>query len=196
MYKTPLFVAVAAVSGVALVALAAAFLPDPRPADAGHASTITIDIDPSIPTELDAVSITVAGDVGEQFCGISSQSILELDEDKIVIFLSEAAPVCSLILRPTTFSVTEEIGLLPPGVYDVAVISFNFDGLNDYATFTVAGVAEVGGIAELPQMDRALLEADSSDVSAGLVAGVAIAIAAGALALGGAAWYAKRRLAN
>ncbi|MCH8850576.1 MAG: hypothetical protein IIC89_07105 [Chloroflexi bacterium] len=52
----------------------------------------------------------------------------------------------------------------------------------------------VGGIAELPDVDTASLEvADSSGPGAGAVVGVVAAVAAGALALGGAAWYARRR---
>lgn len=52
----------------------------------------------------------------------------------------------------------------------------------------------VGGIAELPDVDTASLQvADSSGPGAGAVVGVVAAVAAGALALGGAAWYARRR---
>ena len=51
----------------------------------------------------------------------------------------------------------------------------------------------VGGIAELPDVAGTPLEAEGSWVpSAGVVAGVVTAVAAGALALGGAAWYARR----
>ena len=53
----------------------------------------------------------------------------------------------------------------------------------------------VGGIAELPAVAGTPLEAGgSSGPSANVVAGVAAAVAAGALALGGAAWYARRRV--
>ena len=52
----------------------------------------------------------------------------------------------------------------------------------------------VGGVAELPEADAALLAAgDSSRVGTGPLAGVAAAIAAGAIALGGGGWYARRR---
>lgn len=52
----------------------------------------------------------------------------------------------------------------------------------------------VGGIAELPDVaGTALEEGDSSGSSAGLVGAVAAAALAGALVLGGAAWYARKR---
>ena len=54
----------------------------------------------------------------------------------------------------------------------------------------------VGGIAELPDVAGTPLEAEAGGPwgpSASVVAGVVAAIAAGALALGGAAWYARRR---
>ena len=52
----------------------------------------------------------------------------------------------------------------------------------------------VGGIAELPEVAGAPLETGgSSGGNAGVLAGVAGAVAAGAVAMGGAAWYARRR---
>ena len=52
----------------------------------------------------------------------------------------------------------------------------------------------VGGIAELPEVAGTPLEApDSSGLSAGLIAGVAAVAVTGAIAFGGAAWYARRR---
>ena len=52
----------------------------------------------------------------------------------------------------------------------------------------------VGGIAELPETDGAPLQTSGSSApSAGVLAGMAVAFAAGTLALGGAAWYARRR---
>ena len=54
--------------------------------------------------------------------------------------------------------------------------------------------AEVGGIAELPEVAGTPLDATgASDSSAGLFAGVIAAVVAGAGALGGAAWYVRRR---
>ena len=53
----------------------------------------------------------------------------------------------------------------------------------------------VGGIAELPDVAGTPLEAPASSRSnAAVLAGIAAAVAAGAVALGGAAWYARRRL--
>jgi hypothetical protein len=52
----------------------------------------------------------------------------------------------------------------------------------------------VGGIAELPDVASTPLEAqNSSGPDAGLLAGVAAAVAAGLLALFSGAWYARRR---
>ena len=54
----------------------------------------------------------------------------------------------------------------------------------------------VGGIAELPDADAAPAQAsDSSGTSTGIIAGlVAGAVAVGVAALGGAAWFRRRRL--
>ena len=52
----------------------------------------------------------------------------------------------------------------------------------------------VGGIAELPAVAGTALEAGSSDSNAGLIAAAAAATAAGALAVGSAAQYARRRI--
>ncbi|MDP3768314.1 MAG: hypothetical protein Q8S13_09885, partial [Dehalococcoidia bacterium] len=60
----------------------------------------------------------------------------------------------------------------------------------------VADVCEsaVGGIAETADSERTPVDASGSPgANAGLVAGVAAALALGAVALGGAAWYARRR---
>ena len=54
--------------------------------------------------------------------------------------------------------------------------------------------ANVGGVAELPEVAGAPLQATgSSDSNAGLIAGLIAAVVAGAVALGGAAWYVRRR---
>ena len=56
------------------------------------------------------------------------------------------------------------------------------------------GPKPVGGITELPEAAAAPLETAASPVAGeNLFASVAGAIAAGTLALGGAAWYARRR---
>ena len=55
----------------------------------------------------------------------------------------------------------------------------------------------LGGVAELPEVATTPLEAaGSSGSSAGVLAGIAAAAAAGVVALGGAAWYARRRWAK
>ena len=120
------------------------------------------------------------------------------DKNQIGIFVFSTAQICTLLLRPTTFSFTEEIGLLPAGEYRAWATSSRFDAVDDVemVIFEVSGVAEVGGIAELPRLERTGLDANTSDVNAGVLASVAAAVTAGVLALGGAAWYAKRRLTN
>ena len=180
---------------VALVALAAAFLPGPRSANAGDPVAITIE--PSAPTSQDAVSVTVAGDMGTQFCDLKSASFVDHGKNLIGINVFSTAEICSLLLRPTTFSLTEEIGLLPSGEYTVWVYSNQFDPVDDLelVTFGVSNLS-VGGITELPRLEQQPLVADSSDVRAGVLAGVVAAAAAGVLALGGAAWYTRKRLIN
>ena len=67
----------------------------------------------------------------------------------------------------------------------------------DVTGLTVLVFEPVGGIAELPEVAGVPLEAPgSSDSNTGLLAGIAAAIAAGTVALGGAAWYARRRLTS
>ena len=56
------------------------------------------------------------------------------------------------------------------------------------------GGGGVGGVAELPEVAGAPLQATgSSDSNAGLFAGLIAAVVAGAVALGSAAWYVRRR---
>ncbi len=53
----------------------------------------------------------------------------------------------------------------------------------------------VGGIAELPDADRAPLGTEgSSGLGEGAIAGIAAGVAALAVALSGGAWYMRRRL--
>ena len=173
---------------IALTAVAAAFLPDPHAAAAGEDVTITIE--PLAPTELDVVSITVAG--GSGFCTASSSHTLS--DNTIVIVLQEEADGCVAI--PLPFSVTEEIGLLPAGSYQVVACCFTTGFFKVGAAFGVTAVA-VGGIAELPDVaGTAPLQAgDSSTASVRLLATAGV-ITAGVIALGGTAWYARRRWAR
>lgn len=58
-------------------------------------------------------------------------------------------------------------------------------------------VPPVGGIAELPDVAGAPLAAgESSGLSAGVLAGIVAGATAGVIALGGAAWYVRRRPAR
>ena len=68
-------------------------------------------------------------------------------------------------------------------------------GLTETLTISCApAIGSVGGIAELPEVAGTSLEApDSSGTNTGLLAGSVAAVAAGAIALGGAAWYGRRR---
>ena len=79
---------------------------------------------------------------------------------------------------------------------DTAVVGANGEdagGSNAGAAY-VFGTPPVGGIAEVPEVAGAPLEAEgSSGPSAGMLAGFVAAVAAGAAVLGGAASYARRR---
>lgn len=63
----------------------------------------------------------------------------------------------------------------------------------------LAMTGAVGGIAELPEVEKENSQIggpDSSGADHGVAAGVAAAVAVGAMALGAAAWYARRRRGN
>ena len=186
MSRRPLLVTI-----VALLALAVAFSPQPRQAVAEDPISITVE--PASPTSQDTISVTVAGDMGEPFCNLTSQSVVDFDQHLVIIFVQDTSQFCTLLL-PTTFSITEQIDPLPPGEYRTWVYSpFDvFDGL-ELVLFDVSGVP-VGGVAELPHLEPELSVADSSDVSAGLAVGIVAAVAVCFLALGGAAWYTRKRL--
>lgn len=70
------------------------------------------------------------------------------------------------------------------------------DGVDDYPTKVCcyAGAAiPVGGIAELPEVAGAPLDAEGSSLTSAWVLPAIAAVAAAAIGLGGAAWYARRR---
>ncbi len=199
MKSRPLFVAL-----VALVALAAAFLPDPRPADAGSLAIESVTVEPAAPTRLDAISITVAG---TRFTGCPVSSAYTRVGNKISITMQQKGQICSFVILP--FSITEQIGTLPAGEYQVEACQIEgllIPGVSTCTSgFGASEISEasievsflaVGGIAELPRLESEPLAADSSNVHAGVVAGILAAAAAGVLALGGAAWYARKRFTN
>ena len=60
---------------------------------------------------------------------------------------------------------------------------------------TISCTPPVGGVAELPDVAGGRLEAEgSAGPSGAVVVGVLAAVTAGAVALGSAGWYARRRL--
>ena len=70
----------------------------------------------------------------------------------------------------------------------------NNEGSSVSLAATISCTPPVGGVAELPDVAGAGLEAEgSSGPSATVVVGVVAAVTAGAVALGSAGWYARRR---
>ncbi len=75
------------------------------------------------------------------------------------------------------------------GFTDWRELAPNLTAANDpFRTGSIGGVAELAGEASTP-----LAAPDSSGSNTGLIAGIVAAIAAGTVALGGAAWYTRRR---
>ena len=67
-------------------------------------------------------------------------------------------------------------------------------GLSVSSAVEIFQLAPVGGLAELPEVTEAPLEAKgASGPSAGVLTAIAAAAAAGVIALGGTAWYARRQ---
>ena len=104
----------------------------------------------------------------------------------------------------TPFSVTVAGAKFLAGApLGTAVNSTNWDkdGLSDWEELDPSQpssrdpfTSAVGGVAELAdEAGTPLAAPDSSGSNTGLIAGIVAAIAAGAVALGGAAWYTKRR---
>ncbi len=204
MKRTLLFIALAAASGAALVALAAAFLPDPRSADAGIPSLYfeSITIEPSAPTRLDAISITLAGEAPTA-CPVSTAHT-RFGND-IYVTILHGPGHCAFVF--VSFSVTEQLGLLPAGTYQLLICEITEahwlnklcsppDTLELLETTLEVDFVAVGGVAELPQLEPELLGTDPSDVHARAVPGVVATVTAGILAVGGALWYARRRLTS
>ena len=94
--------------------LAVAVAPDRRPVEAGEASAFTIE--PATPTEADFITITYEG-ILPSFCYDVTSSHTR-SEDLIRIRVDAASKGnCAFVLGG--FSVTEEIGILPAGSYQV-----------------------------------------------------------------------------
>ena len=101
---------------------------------------------------------------------------------------------CLFILG--SFSVTEQIGPLPRGIYEVQATASECvpPPCSASTTFGV-GPMFVGGIAELPEAAAGEQEAASSRDSRPnlMAAGIVVGVVAGAVALGGVGWWARRR---
>ena len=165
---------------------------DPPHADAGSSLSInSVTVEPPAPTEEDPISITVEGTMW-MTCPVTSFHSLS----KNFIMISVSVPPGSYCLAiPGAFSVTEEIGRLAAGSYQVKA----YCGLSPcFGSKTlIVTSSSVGGIAELPEVAETALEAgDSSGPSAGVLAGIAAAAVGGSVALTGAGWYVRRRVAR
>ncbi len=100
--------------------------------------------------------------------------------------LSSEPTTSSLKWVPTAQDVTD----LKAGLCYFNVHSVDFPGGEIRGNLA----SSVGGVAELPEVTGAPLQATgSSGGNAGLIAGLIAAVVAGAVALGGAAWYVRRR---
>lgn len=102
----------------------------------------------------------------------------------------------ALHFQAGTDSLTAQVpanpNLVPPGYYMLFIVNAN--SVPSEATFVQLSTGPVGGIAELPDVvGTSLGEEHSSGLKAGLLAGTATLAAAALLALGGAAWWARKR---
>lgn len=176
--------------------LAVAVAPDRRPVEAGEASAFTIE--PATPTEADSITISYEGRLPTVCYDVSSSHTRSEDLIRIRV---DAASKGNCMLMLGSFSVTEEIGSLPAGSYQVIVtvyepyapFSCTLPPCSATTTFAV-GPLPVGGIAQLPEVAGTSLESGgSSGPRAGVLVGIAGALAAGVAALGGAAWYMRGR---
>jgi hypothetical protein len=108
-------------------------------------------------------------------------------------FVTDWTMNCSA--TPGTFTVTMPVGLgLNSIILDplgIPVVPKSGTGLTINCGEPIPGV---GGIAELPNVAETPLEAPgSSESNAGVLAGIVAAVAAGTVALSGAAWYGRKR---
>lgn len=176
--------------------LAVALAPDSPPAEAGE--TFPLTIEPASPTEADFITITFEGVLPNTCYDVTSSHTRSEDLIRIIVDADPGEGYCVLVLGG--FSVTEEIGPLPAGSYQVTGIVYEpfpfLCTLPPCSATTAFGVTSVsvGGIAELPELARKSLEGgESSGPGAGVLAGIAGALAGGVVALGGAAWYVRGR---
>ena len=100
-----------------------------------------------------------------------------LDAPRLACYVAGSIPGANVSVDLTTQFGEEEAVPIESGVF-----------------FCLPTIKAVGGIAELPDVDGTALETPaSSGRNTGVLAGVIAAGVAGAVALGGAAWYARRR---
>ena len=183
----------------ALVALAVAALGAPETAVGSHNSGLGFTVEPSAPTELDPITITVEGTMANP-CHDGSSRGHTLSGDTISIYIEsvKVGDGCALFLRG--YTVAEEIGQLPAGPYQVRVIVLVCSEFPDcYPADSASGAFQVlgavGGIAELPDLESAPLETPgTSGTNTAKLARITSAATAAAIVLGGAAWYTRRRV--
>ena len=182
----------------ALVALAVAALGAPETAVGGSSFGIAFTVEPSAPTELDPITITVEGNLPSPcYDGSSRGHTLSGDIISVYIERVRVADFCAQVLWH--FTVAEEIGQLPAGTYQVRVIVLVCSEFPDcYPADSASGAFQVlgavGGIAELPDLESAPLETPGpSGTNTAKLARITAAATAAAIVLGGAAWYGRRR---
>lgn len=98
--------------------------------------------------------------------------------------------------RASDYTLLESTAVLPFSEFlNITVDFVEFDTFGDsllLATTATIEPGKVGGITELVDVATTPLESEGSR-SALPIAGIGLSVAAGALALGGSAWYARRR---
>ena len=133
-----------------------------------------------IPNELEFPAVGTF----EVFLNIDSD-LLGPDVHNIVPMMMDCPEITDPKRFPCNLTPATSVALWNPGettiLATITDVDLVFEGL------------DVGGIAELAEAAGSPLETpDASSTSAGLIAGVLAAVAAGVVALGGAAWYARK----
>ena len=176
--------------------------------NASHSSSgaggISVTVDPPAPTESDDIKITVAGELPTVCFHVNSSHTVSGNVVYITVEAVEVLPPgmsCLQVVIP--FSITEEIGQLPAGVY-VVQTTVNTPPCVDVTSFEVQEVVQptptlspgVGGMVDLlvdrSQAPPSAAESGGSPPHAALAGG----LAAAALALTGGLWYARRRFSR